>query len=1071
MPYSPLISKIRCHNPNRKGSKVANRNYITYIATREGVDISNVKDINDLLDNININKTELREDLIHNGADNDKYLYYMAKRPRSHGLFGNVDTSDLNKVASEVSNLTKQGKCIYRGIISLSQKDAETLEFTDKNNWNTYLKMVMPDVAKELGVSITNFTWVAAYHAEKTHPHVHYELWDNTNKVKSPFIHTSVQHKCRILLSNAAFNNEYENMIKEVYKSEREEFNNIRNKSRTIMTESFKELMDNMDLFIPGMKVNTLPDRIKMKEIESISQELNDLVNQLPLKGSTDYAYLDPNIKTQVNKISTILLERLDIKKELNNYLNAIEDGQKLIGKTKFEIKISKEKAEKDIYNRLGNIITKKAKELKKYEKAVDMTLNINKGEVPEREEENIGSQLDNTTINYTTFPNEMTEIDDMNLDTEEVEEPNYSYIADEGKFICDWSDNYKEALSYLYDTKIQDFQLAFKYLAIEAANNNVLAIHDLGKIYEKGLGREINLDNSNKYYSKALKGFLNIENVKPQKYIEYRIGKLYEAGKGTDINYEESVKWYQCSADQNYKYAQYSLGMMYLKEKGIDLNIGNKNYYQAEALRLFHLSAKQRNAYASFELGKMYEKGIATNVNMKTSYTHYKNAFNEFLIMADSREDDNLMYRIGKMYYVGCGVDKNEKKAIEYLEASGKLNNVNAQFLLAKIYMNSENPKIEESLKILNKLVDANNDMAQYSMGKIYLEGKYLGKNIEESLNLLNKSAVQGNQFAQYQLGKMYFQGIEIDKDIDKAIDYLKSSAEQNNEYAQYTLGKIYADKDNKEYNINEALSWYLKATEQGNQFAQYQLGKMYFQGIEIDKDIDKAIDYLKSSAEQNNEYAQYTLGKIYADKDNKEYNINEALSWYLKATEQGNQFAQYQLGKMYFQGIEIDKDIDKAIEFLKASADQNNEYAQYTLGKVYADKDGPKYNIAEALSWYLKAADQNNQFAQYQLGKMYLWGNGVEKNEELGRYWLNKSIEQGNTYALKALETYENYNAHIVPGVAYSVIKGAFNMLTEESNNELSKNDHAYRSRSKQAMKEEALRQKGHGNNQIEY
>ena len=365
MPYSCLISKIRVHNPNRKGSRAANRNYLTYIATREGVDITEIKDINDLLKRDKVLESDINDDYIHQESDNETYLKYMAKRPRSHGLFGNIDTNDLNEVANKVLKLTKEGKLIYRGIISIWQKDAEELGYTDKEQWNLYLKRVLPDIANELGVSITNFSWVAAYHAEKTHPHVHFELWDNSKKVKNPFIHTSVQHKCRKILSDAMFTEEYENMIKEVFKSERQELNQIRNESRKELTDITKELMS--DLFVPGMKINTLPDRISIEEIKILEKDFLKLAENIPKKGSVDYAYLPPNVKHEVDNISNILLKRADMNKEFSNYIKAVVDGQKLIGKDKFEINISKERAEKDLYTRIGNIIIKKAKLITEY--------------------------------------------------------------------------------------------------------------------------------------------------------------------------------------------------------------------------------------------------------------------------------------------------------------------------------------------------------------------------------------------------------------------------------------------------------------------------------------------------------------------------------------------------------------------------------------------------------------------------------------------------------------------------------------------------------------------------------
>lgn len=113
MPFSPLVSKIRVHNPNKKGASSANRNYATYIATREGVSLENVKSIDDILQIEPMNERNLNEQVIHNEAGNREYVEYMARRPKSHGLFGNINTDDLKSVSSDIASLTKQGKIIY----------------------------------------------------------------------------------------------------------------------------------------------------------------------------------------------------------------------------------------------------------------------------------------------------------------------------------------------------------------------------------------------------------------------------------------------------------------------------------------------------------------------------------------------------------------------------------------------------------------------------------------------------------------------------------------------------------------------------------------------------------------------------------------------------------------------------------------------------------------------------------------------------------------------------------------------------------------------------------------------
>lgn len=80
-------------------------------------------------------------------------------------MFGNIDTDDLKEVSSQIYKKSQEGKIIYRGIISLGEKDAEALGYRNVEAWNQYLQKVMPDVAEKLGVSVADHTWVAAFHA------------------------------------------------------------------------------------------------------------------------------------------------------------------------------------------------------------------------------------------------------------------------------------------------------------------------------------------------------------------------------------------------------------------------------------------------------------------------------------------------------------------------------------------------------------------------------------------------------------------------------------------------------------------------------------------------------------------------------------------------------------------------------------------------------------------------------------------------------------------------------------------------------------------------------------------
>ena len=354
MSYSPLISKIRVYNPNKHGSSSANRNYVQYIATRDGVSLEHVNSINDLLNDTN--QVEINEELIYRETSNSDYVEYIARRPRSHGLFGNIDTDDLKEVSSQIYKKSQEGKIIYRGIISLGEKDAEVLGYRNVEAWNQYLQKVMPDIAEKLGVSVTDHTWVAAFHAEESHPHVHYMLWDNKDRIKSPFVHTATQQKIRIYLEEQMFDDTYERAVKQACKEELEAIYAVRNTERQYLLAETEAVLKDI-AYAPGIEYERLPSRPSKEYLKSIADEVQKLVVDLPGRGSFKYQYMTPAVKEQVDRVLDRILDKSDMKASLQCYLQKVEEGQRLLGKTKSKIKVECIKAERDVRRRLSNKI------------------------------------------------------------------------------------------------------------------------------------------------------------------------------------------------------------------------------------------------------------------------------------------------------------------------------------------------------------------------------------------------------------------------------------------------------------------------------------------------------------------------------------------------------------------------------------------------------------------------------------------------------------------------------------------------------------------------------------------
>ncbi len=556
MSYRPLISKIRVYNPNKHGSSSANRNYVQYIATRDGVSLENVNSINDLL-NVT-NQVEINEELIYRETSDSDYVEYIARRPRSHGLFGNIDTDDLKEVSSQIYKKSQEGKIIYRGIISLGEKDAEALGYRNAEAWNQYLQKVMPDVAEKLGVSVADHTWVAAFHAEESHPHVHYMLWDNKDRIKSPFIHTATQQNIRNYLQEQMFDDAYERAVKQACKEELEAIYAVRNAERKFLLSETAAVLKDI-LYVPGVEYERLPSRPLKEYLRSIADEVQKLIADLPGRGSFKYQYMTPAVKEQVDRVLDRILDKSDIKASLQCYLQKVEEGQRLQGKTKSEIKIECMKAERDVRRRLGNKILD----------AIHNSICMEEGNrVPLDSEElsdggnrvPLGSEELSDGGNRVPSMKQSNDIVKMIKDFKKLADSPEGNIYAAYRLGCIYMD--KE------NSEHYDAGKAIKYLekASDSAEENVYAAYRLGCIYmDKEDPEHYDTEKAIAYLEKA------VENPEGNVYAAYRLGCIYmDETMPESCNLQKGIQFLEKAALQHNPDAEIKLGIAYYFGKGV---------------------------------------------------------------------------------------------------------------------------------------------------------------------------------------------------------------------------------------------------------------------------------------------------------------------------------------------------------------------------------------------------------------------------------------------------------------------------------------------------------------------
>lgn len=761
----------------------------------------------------------------------ENYVDYIANRPRvervgEHGLFTDAGKPVvLAKVQDEV--VDHKGP-VWTHVISLRREDAARLGYDSAEQWMALLRSKRAMLCKHMKIDSANLRWYAAFHNEGHHPHVHlmvYSAKDNDGFLTEPSIEAM-----RSELAHDIFRQDFANIY--------EKQNQARAELKAGAGDVLQELLD-------ALRSGTMASPRIAEQMELLASRLQNT------SGKKVYGYLKRDVKNLVDQIVDELAKD-----------SRVDALYQTWGKWQNEILLTYQKtapplpplSQQKQFKSIKNMVIAEAMKLGGHHFTFE-----DEG-APEPE-----SAADSAEPVERTVPED-----------EGAPEPDWTpseresgrYAGGSGRNTM-WSDRYKKVRLFLFggtDTE-QDFEQAFALFLQEAESSDPLAMHDLGRMYADGLGREIDNAAAQEWYAKALAAFQSAEQTVKEKqrpYLQYRIGKMYAAGLGTEQDYEAAARWFGEAATANHKYAQYSLSGLYYRGQGVE-----QSYEQA--FQLYGCSAEQKNPYASYELAKMYRDGIGTQKNTEAAGKHFKDAFNGFFQLEQNSHDDKLQYRLGQMLHTGTGTEQDDAAAADYWERSAKLGNVNAQYALAKIYRDGKyvQQDVSKAVELFTLSAEQKNEYAAYQLGRLYLSGEDIPKDVAAAVKWLSFSADLGNQFAQYALAKLYLAGEDVPQDISKAVELFQQSAGQENQYAQYQLGKLYLSGEHLPKDVEAAIRWLEKSAMQENQFAQYALGKLYLCGHDVPRDKEKAVPLLEASAAQGNIYAQFLLDHIDSFRD----------------------------------------------------------------------------------------------------------------------------------------------------------------------------------------------------------
>jgi len=258
----------------------------------------------------------------------------------------------------------------------------------------------------------------------------------------------------------------------------------------------------------------------------------------------------------------------------------------------------------------------------------------------------------------------------------------------------------------------------------------------------------------------------------------QYRLAEIYSRGDGVAKDENEAFKWYKKAAEHGYPEAQSLLGGFY--QYGLGYNVDKDNQ---EAFKWYKRAAQQGDVDGQYNLAMMYAEGKGVEKNLQEAFKWYKKAAEQ--------GDRNGQSRLATMYAEGKGVEKNLQKAFKWYKKAAEQGNMGAQYFLGNMYAKGEgiDKNYDKAIECYTKAAQQKNSLiaqySQYQIGSLYSNVAYTGHNLRKAAKWYEEAAKNNYYLAQYSIAKMYYEGKGVLQNYVEAYMWAILASAKNNRYA----------------------------------------------------------------------------------------------------------------------------------------------------------------------------------------------------------------------------------------------------------------------------------------------
>lgn len=207
-----------------------------------------------------------------------------------------------------------------------------------------------------------------------------------------------------------------------------------------------------------------------------------------------------------------------------------------------------------------------------------------------------------------------------------------------------------------------KNIEYALRWLEESAEEENQYAEYLLGKIYLKGEDVEQNTERAEELLRRAAE--------QGNKCAQYTLGKALLEGDILPQNIPDAIKKLKASADNGFAQAEYLIGKLLYRGDVVAQDI-------SQAIEYLERAAEKGNAYAAYLAGKIR----LTEETVKD----IEKAIRNFEIAAKNG-NDFAEFQLGRLFYFGREIPKDEAKGMEWLKSSAEHGNKYAEQLIQSI-------------------------------------------------------------------------------------------------------------------------------------------------------------------------------------------------------------------------------------------------------------------------------------------------------------------------------------------------------------------------------------------------